>query len=125
MILPSIHEYPWETVVARDLLAEVERLQVELGGQLGAYLMVVDENTTLREEIGAVENVVNTYVENKGLPHDRVFRLGQRLEALETAIKTALKKLNWMLAPGQTRKEAVEILSEALANAQEDRANDA
>ncbi len=74
---------------------------------------------TLREEIGAVENVVNTYVEDQSLPHDRVFRLGQRLEALETAIKTALKKLNWMLAPGQTRKEAVEILTEALATAQD------
>ena len=33
------------------LISEVERLQVELGGQLGAYLMVVDENTALREAL--------------------------------------------------------------------------
>ena len=39
---------------------------------------------------------------------------GWRVEKLEAAIRDALKKLNWMLAPGQTRKEAVEILTAAL-----------
>ncbi|KKL61851.1 hypothetical protein LCGC14_2191150 [marine sediment metagenome] len=37
------------------------------------------------------------------------------IATLRGKIEKAIGKLNWMLAPGQTRKEAVEILTEALA----------
>ena len=83
MILPSLHEYPWETVVARDLLAEVERLQVELGGQLGAYLMVVDENTTLRVALERLDrqsvNLYCCYHRKMGKAHTHDCYIGKAL----------------------------------------------
>ena len=40
-------------------------------------------------------------------------------EQLREQIEKAIKKLDWMLAPGQTRREAVEILKKALASMRE------
>lgn len=38
---------------------------------------------------------------------------------LREQVEKAIQKLDWMLAPGQTRREAVEILKKALASSEE------
>ena len=87
---------------------------------------LIDEITQLQAEVERLRSRLRGTESARDHNAKLAIECGTTIATLRGKIEKAIGKLNWMLAPGQTRKEAVEILSEALATpAQEDRANDA
>jgi len=81
-LLPSIHEYPWETTVARDLLAEIQRLEAEKEQAIYAYEHAVldsakdlgNARTAAFEEAAKAVKRVSRYLDGQRSPEAETAR---------------------------------------------------
>ena len=124
---------PWPIVVedCRWLISEVELLQAAIFEATGDVALAQEEVKRLlefKEAINLPEDWDGTAQEWVLLQECDMARLQSQRDFLEEvgaekkttistlrkAIEKAIHQLDWMLAPGHTRKEAVKILREAI-----------